>query len=190
MLEKDKIEYLPPAPDVFNCFRLVPKREVRVVIVGQSAYHTPGLAHGLAFSCLKGIPPSLKTIYTELARTVDGFKIPAHGNLSVWCTQGVLLLNVSPTAQKGVADYKPKLWMSLIEAVITGLMNMDRYIVWMLWGQKAQALTKIIGDKGIKLLAAHPSPLNTRGGFVGCGHFVECNTHLIKRGRTPIDWKL
>ena len=189
-LEKDKVDYLPKAEDVFNCYRLTPKNEVKVVIVGQSAYHTPGLAHGLAFSCLQGVPPSLKTVYQELANTVDGFVKPAHGNLTAWAQRGVLLMNVSPTAKKGVADYLPRLWMSLIDSTVNGLVNSNRNIVWMLWGKKAQVLTKLIGDKGFKLLAAHPSPVNTAGGFIGCNHFNLCNQHLIKLGIQSIDWTL
>lgn len=189
-LERDKVDYLPKEPNVFLCYELTPKLEVKAVIVGQSAYHTPGLAHGLAFSSMQGIPPSLKTIYKELAASVDGWVTPTHGNLTKWAQQGVLLMNVSPTAKRGVADYLPLLWMSLVDSVVNGLTKSNRNIVWMLWGAKAQKLTKLIGDKGIKLLAAHPSPVNTHGGFIGCNHFNLCNQHLIKLGVKPVDWSL
>ncbi len=188
-IEKDNIDYLPDASLVFNAFRLIKPEDVKVVIVGQDPYATPGLASGLAFSCNNEIPRSLINIYKELERSIDGFVIPNHGDLSKWCSQGVLLLNISLVAKSGSSGYKPMMWMDLIDSVVSTLTNQNRKIIWIMWGQKAQMLSKHIGEKGIKLTAAHPSPL-VRSGFAGCNHFAIVNKTLADLGKNPIDWSL
>ena len=188
-IEADGISYHPNADLVFDCFRLLTPKQVKVVIVGQDPYHIPGLAHGLSFSCLDGIPPSLRNIYKELHSSIEGFDIPTHGNLTKWCSQGVLLLNTSLTAKSGSSGYKPKQWMDIIDSTVKTLTSLDRKIIWVMWGNKAQFLSKIIGERGIKLTAAHPSPL-VRSGFDGCNHFAIINKTLTDLGKEPIDWSL
>ena len=190
LIEKDNVQYLPPAQYTFEAFRLTSKLDVKVVIVGQGPYHNIGAAHGLSFSCLNGIQPSLQTIYQELARSIPGFKKPDHGNLSSWARQGVLLLNICLVTQTGRDDYRLKAWMDIVESTVVGLTNQSKHIVWMMFGAKAQELGKLIGGKGVKLPAGHPSPKNASGGFVGSNVFVKCNDSLVKNGLEPIDWSL
>lgn len=190
-LEDDNIDYLPKGELVFDAFNYTRKDEVKVVIVGQDPYYQPDMATGLAFSCNNSagvIPASLKNIYKELEQSIEGFVVPDSADLTHWAKQGVLLLNMSLTAKLGKPGYKPKLWMDIIDSVVSGLTNSNRKIIWIMWGNEAQKLSKLIGDKGIKLTAAHPSPANTRGGFIGCGHFKKANDLLVKNGQTPIDW--
>jgi uracil-DNA glycosylase len=189
-IEEENLEYLPPHTDTFRAFHETPKESVKVVIIGQDPYFSDDKATGLAFSCNNGVPPSLENIYKELKESIDGFVIPDHGDLTHWAKQGVLLLNVSLTAKKGKAGHKPKRWMDIIDSVVSGLTNQDKKIIWIMWGAEAQKISKLIEGRGIELKAAHPSPANTRGGFLGCGHFKTANDILIKNGKTPIDWQI
>src|SRR5665647_769387 len=117
-IRDDEIKYLPPASKVFNAFHMTPFDNVRVVIIGEGPYFKPGLANGLAFSCDNGVPPSLSNIYKEVEQCYPDFVIPKHGDLSPWCSQGVLLLNISLTVKSGQATYgKDLLWMSFIDTV-------------------------------------------------------------------------
>ena len=189
-LEELDIVLAPRCDLTFRAYELVPKNKVKVVIIGEGPYHTPNVANGLSFSCNGPVAPSLKNIYKELERSIPDFRVPTHGDLTSWCSEGVLLLNTSLTVKLGSAGFLPRLWMSLIDSTVNGLINRDRHIIWMLWGEKAKIVARLIGDKGIVLTAAHPSPLNTRGGFVGCGHFSKCNAILTSKGRTAINWSL
>jgi uracil-DNA glycosylase len=190
IIENDKINYFPPPDKVFNAYRLVKPTDVRVVIIGQDPYHTPGAANGLAFSCNTKVPPLLGNIYKELAKDIPGFVIPNHGDLTAWCKQGIFLFNISLTAKGGIADYKPAIWMDITDATISHLTSTNRNIIWVLWGEKAQTMGKLIKEKGIKLVAGNPNPNDTRGGFLGCKHFSKINKILTDRGDTPIDWNL
>ena len=191
-IKNDEINYLPPALKVFNAFHMTPFNDVRVVIIGQDPYYKPGLANGLAFSCDSGVPPSLNNIYKEVKNCYPDFVIPKHGDLSPWCAQGVLLLNISLTAKSGEAGYRPLLWMSFIDALIAALTNRKgkKKIIWVMWGAQAQKIGKLIAGKGIELKAAHPSPANAHGGFIGCKHFSKINKILRKQEEPEIDWTL
>jgi uracil-DNA glycosylase len=189
-LEKDKIDYLPSSEKVFNAYRLMKPEQVKVVIIGQDPYYTPGLANGLAFSCDSKVPQCLKIIYKELERDIKGFVTPNHGNLINWSKQGVLLLNISLTAKSGTPKYKPQMWMDLISATINKLTSINRNIIWVMWGKEAQAISYLIGDNGMKLTASHPNPANSRDGFIGCSHFSKINQMLKLIGEKEIDWSL
>jgi uracil-DNA glycosylase len=192
-LRDDGIKYTPDKPRyVFRSFDALPPENVNVVIVGQDPYYTPGTSNGLAFSTRRGKPltPTLKNIYKELVASIPGFVAPDHGDLSAWCRQGVLLLNKSLTAKVGKSGDHLGRWMDLISNVIKHLTNINKHIIWVMWGSKAQELAKLIGDKGIILMAAHPSPVNTGGGFLGCGHFRIINEKRVKLKKEPINWNL
>jgi uracil-DNA glycosylase len=187
-IEEEQIVYFPIYTMVFDAYHYTPKDIVKVVMVGPEPYFSGDMATGLAFSCNNGIPKSLENIYKELAQSIEGFVIPNHGDLSHWAKEGVLLLNVSFTAKKGQSGYKPKRWMDIIDSTVTGLTNQDKKIIWILCGNEAQKISKLIGDAGIKLMAADPS--YNKGGFLGCGHFKKTNELLAKYGKTPINWQI
>ena len=184
----------PKSTDVFNAFKHTPFERVKVVLLGQDPYHGPGQAHGLSFSVQKGvaIPPSLRNMYKELANDIPGFKIPAHGDLTAWADQGVLLLNATLTVRAHQAgSHQGKGWETFTNHVISALSAEKQGLVFLLWGKFAQNKAQLIdGTKHNLLKAAHPSPLSAHNGFLGCRHFSKTNDILQAQGQTPIDWQI
>jgi uracil-DNA glycosylase len=184
----------PKSTDVFNAFKHTPLERVKVVLLGQDPYHGPGQAHGLSFSVQKGvaIPPSLRNMYKELANDIPGFKIPAHGDLTAWADQGVLLLNATLTVRAHQAgSHQGKGWETFTNHVISALSAEKQGLVFLLWGKFAQNKAQLIdGTKHNLLKAAHPSPLSAHNGFLGCRHFSKTNDILQAQGQTPIDWQI
>ena len=180
----------PPARLIFNAFAQTPFEQVRVVIIGQDPYHQPGQAMGLSFSVPQGvrIPPSLLNIYKELERSIPGYQRPAHGDLTHWAEQGVLLLNASLTVLHGQAASHAHIgWQQFTDAAISALSARDKPVVFLLWGNFAKKKAELIdSNRHFVLTAPHPSPLAR--GFIGCGHFVETNRILAECGETPIQW--
>lgn len=183
----------PPGPLIFNAFNTTPFDRVKVVIFGQDPYHGPGQAHGLCFSVQRGVrpPPSLVNIYKELRDDV-GFKIPDHGNLEGWATQGVLLLNASLTVRAAQAgSHQGKGWERFTDAAVKALNEHREGLVFLLWGRPAQLKGSIIDPARHHVLkAVHPSPLSAYGGFFGCKHFSKTNALLKQMGKDPIDWQI
>ena len=184
----------PPAKDVFNAFDSTPMDQVKAVIIGQDPYHGPGQAHGLCFSVAPGItpPPSLKNIFKALHHDLD-LAPPAHGCLSHWAQQGVLLLNTVLTVTHGKAYSHRKMgWQQFTDAVIRMIdQQLPHPVVFLLWGKHAIQKTDLIHNpKHLVLQAPHPSPLSAHRGFLTCQHFSRTNTWLTQQGRTPIDWQL
>lgn len=184
----------PQSADVFNAFKHTPLERVKVVLLGQDPYHGPGQAHGLSFSVQKGvaIPPSLRNMYKELANDIPGFKIPAHGDLTAWADQGVLLLNATLTVRAHQAgSHQGKGWETFTNHVISALSAEKQGLVFLLWGRFAQNKAQLIDDTKHNLLkAAHPSPLSAHNGFLGCRHFSKTNDILLAQGQSPIDWQI
>lgn len=184
----------PPANDVFNAFKATEFDDVKVVILGQDPYHGPGQAHGLCFSVQPGVktPPSLANMYKELKQSIPGFEIPEHGYLQKWAEQGVLLLNTVLTVEQGNAHSHSKIgWEQFTDKVIEALNFNACGIVFMLWGSHAQKKgAHIDTNKHYVLKTAHPSPLSAHRGFLGCGHFVQCNALLEQQGKTAINWQI
>jgi uracil-DNA glycosylase len=184
----------PKGPDIFNAFNHTTFDKVKVVILGQDPYHGPGQAHGLSFSVQKGvtIPPSLKNIYKELETDIEGFKLPAHGNLTKWADEGVLLLNATLTVRAHEAgSHQGKGWERFTDHVITELSERKTGIIFLLWGRYAQNKSALIDESKHTLLkAAHPSPFSAYNGFFGCRHFSQTNTKLAAQGKSPIDWQI
>ena len=178
---------------IFNAFNTTPLPEVKVVILGQDPYHQPNQAMGLSFSVPQGvpIPPSLRNVYKELARTIDGFIIPNHGDLSKWAQQGVFLLNAVLTVTQGQAASHAGLgWQTFTDAVIRTISEHNEGVVFMLWGNFAKQKAELIDAHRHHILTAvHPSPL-AGGGFAGCNHFALANALLIKQGKQAIDWQV
>ena len=183
----------PRGKEIFTAFNLTPVEEVKVVILGQDPYHGPNQAHGLSFSVQKGvkIPPSLQNIYKELQQDI-GFKIPSHGNLSSWASQGVLLLNAILTVKKGQpASHRKIGWEQFTNAVIEKLSNQQKQLVFLLWGNFAKSKLPLINSNNghLILTAAHPSPFSAHNGFFGTKHFSKTNDFLKKHNKKSINWE-
>ncbi len=185
----------PRGSDIFNAFNTTPFDNVKVVILGQDPYHGSNQAHGLSFSVQKGvdIPPSLRNIYKELQTDIPGFKIPGHGNLTEWATQGVLLLNATLTVQAANAgSHQKKGWEIFTDTVIKKISDEKQGVVFILWGNYAQSKAALIDEsKHLIIRSTHPSPLAvSRGGFFGSRPFSKANDYLLKQGKQPIDWQI
>ncbi|PIE82334.1 MAG: uracil-DNA glycosylase [Cardiobacteriales bacterium] len=191
--QQQGIKTYPPNKLLFNAFSQTPFNKVKIVIIGQDPYHQPQQAMGLSFSVPKGIriPPSLINIYKELARSIEGFIPPNHGDLSAWAQQGVLLLNASLSVEHGKAGSHSKIgWQYFTNAVIKILSEKKSGLIFMLWGNFAKQKASLIdANKHYILTAVHPSPL-AGGKFYGCGHFARANDILIANKQTPINWQL
>ena len=183
----------PPGDDIFNAFHLTPLRDVKVVIIGQDPYHEPGQAHGLSFSVKPGvdIPPSLQNIYKELQDDL-GCYIPDNGYLVKWAKQGVLLLNAVLTVRAHqAASHQGKGWEEFTDAAIRVVNEVDRPVVFMLWGSFARSKRSMLTNpKHLILEAPHPSPLSAYRGFFGCHHFSKANEFLKENGVSEIDWQI
>lgn len=183
----------PPGSLIFNAFNVMPFDKVKVVILGQDPYHGKGQAHGLSFSVQKGVapPPSLINIFKELQKDI-GLPIPAHGDLSHWAEQGVMLLNASLTVRAGEPMSHAKIgWADFTDSVIRKISDKKEHVVFLLWGKFAQEKQTLIDEtKHLVLKAAHPSPFSADKGFFGCKHFSKANAYLVANGIDPIDWSL
>jgi uracil-DNA glycosylase len=168
----------------------------KVVILGQDPYHGPGQAHGLSFSVQDGVrvPPSLLNIYKELESDL-GLPRAAHGDLSTWARQGVLLLNAALTVEQGQpASHQGKGWEEITDAVVAAVAAKAEPCVFLLWGsharKKALSVPGLAQSHHLVLTAPHPSPLSAHSGFLGCRHFSQANAFLEVRGRGAVDWQL
>lgn len=181
----------PKPGELFRAFDLVAPSEVKVVILGQDPYHTPGVAHGLAFSTdsKNPIPPSLLNIFKEIEAEY-GRPVNRSPDLTRWATQGVLLLNASLSVASGQANSHESFgWHRFTDAAIKALSDQETHIVFMLWGAFAGKKEHLIDwDTHLILKSAHPSPLSAHRGFLGNGHFKAANEYLREMGRGEIDW--
>ena len=182
----------PPKSAVFKAFEYCPFDQIKVVILGQDPYHNPGQAHGLSFSVPKGLkpPPSLKNIFKELQTDLQ-MPIPAHGDLTAWTQQGVLLLNACLTVEANLpASHQSKGWETFTDKVIRTISDKHTGVVFMLWGNFAKQKKHLIDAKHLVLEAAHPSPFSAYQGFLGCQHFSKANAFLSAHKKPIIDWRL
>lgn len=187
----------PPRGSRLAALALTPLDKVRVVILGQDPYHGPGQAHGLSFSVQDGVkvPPSLVNIYKELEADL-GLPRAAHGNLTKWAKQGVLLLNNSLTVEDGKpASHSGKGWEAITDAVVAAVAAKAEPCVFMLWGSHARKKAANVPDLGrdthhLVLTAPHPSPLSAHSGWFGCRHFSQANAFLQANGRGAVDWRV
>ena len=183
--------YLPAGDKVLRAFSR-PMADVRVLVVGQDPYPTPGHPVGLSFSVegdVRPVPRSLQNIYAEL-RDDLGIDPAVHGDLSAWFEQGVLLLNGVLTVRPGAAaSHRGKGWEAVTQCAIEALVARGGPLVAILWGRDAQSLTPMLGDVPI-IASAHPSPLSARAGFFGSRPFSRANELLVAQGANPVDWRL
>lgn len=182
---------LPERSAVLRAFR-EPLSRVRVLVVGQDPYPTPGYAMGLSFSVqpqVRPLPRSLQNIFTELQSDV-GAPPPANGDLTPWADQGVLLCNRVLTVSAGDAGSHRGLgWEAVTDRAVAALVERGGPLVAVLWGRDAQALAPALGDVPI-VASAHPSPLSARRGFFGSRPFSQVNDLLTAQGAAPVDWAL
>ena len=191
--EKNQYTIFPPGGLIFEAFNKTPFDKVKVVILGQDPYHGPNQANGLCFSVSKGVslPPSLKNIYKEIESDL-GLKMPPHGDLGQWASEGVLLLNATLTVrQSSPGSHQGQGWETFTDAAIRCISDLKSGVVFILWGRYAQAKASLIDhSKHLVLTAAHPSPFSAYNGFFGCRHFSQANKYLLEQGKTPINWQL
>lgn len=183
--------YLPPGPDVLRAFA-APLDSVRVLIVGQDPYPTPGHAMGLSFSVrpdVRPLPRSLANIFRELG-TDTGAARPATGDLLPWTNCGVMLLNRVLTVRPGApGSHRGRGWEAITDAAIGALVARGTPLVAILWGRQAQELRPLL--RGTPMVAsAHPSPMSADRGFFGSRPFSRANELLVTQDATAIDWAL
>ena len=183
--------YLPAGPNVLRAFTF-PLDKVKVLIVGQDPYPTPGHAVGLSFSVapdVRPLPRSLDNIFKEY-RDDLGYPAPSTGDLTPWCEQGVMLLNRVLTVRPGTpASHRGKGWEAVTECAIRALAARRQPLVAVLWGRDASTLKPMLEDTAV-IESPHPSPLSASRGFFGSKPFSRANELLTQRGAEPIDWRL
>lgn len=186
--------YLPGGPHVLRAFER-PLPDVRVLIVGQDPYPTPGHAVGLSFSVaadVRPIPKSLINIYRELVDDL-GVDPASNGDLSPWADQGVMLLNRVLTVRPGAsASHRGKGWETVTQRAIEALAQAGadgQPLVAILWGRDARNLVPML--RAVPCIeSAHPSPLSAHSGFFGSRPFSRANELLTRQGADPVDWRL
>lgn len=183
--------YLPAAEHILRAFTQ-PFADVRVLIVGQDPYPTPGHPIGLSFAVerdVRPLPPSLRNIYRELQADL-GIAPPEHGDLTAWTRHGVLLLNRCLTVAPGSsASHRGKGWEPITEQAIRALVARGTPLVAILWGRDARSLRPMLGPVPA-VESAHPSPLSAANGFFGSKPFSRANVALVQQGAEPVDWTL
>lgn len=181
-------QILPPSDAWFRAYELVAPKDVRVVVIGQDPYPTPGHSHGLAFSYAGAgsLPRSLRNILVELAADLD-IEAPQRGDLTPWARRGVLLLNTVLTVRAGEAgSHRRQGWEALTQAAVGHIVSRPEPVVFLLWGRDARKVAPVVEPPHHVLEAGHPSPLSIRY-FRGCRPFSQANALL---GTRAVDWTL
>lgn len=197
-ISKDLTTITPPIENWFEWAKLTDVDNIKCVILGQDPYPRTGWAHGLSFSCMSCVPPSLKNIYKCLEKQKNITQLPESGNLTSWVKQGVLLLNVGLTTNVGITAAHIKFWKPYITQIIKNLCeyyyNKGQQLVFMLWGNFAKGFIKYIdSDFHVVMNWIHPSPLAqnrvpAQHKFINCSHFSDINEFLTADCRAPINW--
>lgn len=183
----EEVPIYPLKENVFKAFNLTSPEEVKVVLLGQDPYHTPGQAQGLAFSLPNNAPtqPSMRNILKELESDLGESRYSQ--DLTSWGEQGVLLLNASLTVKEGQPNSMAKDWEQVTKWFIEVIDNLPQPIVFILWGKNAQSFMPMIKHKDI-IHSAHPSPFSASRGFFGSKPFSKTNELLEKHNIKGIDW--
>jgi uracil-DNA glycosylase len=189
---KEGKRYLPAGDLVLRAFKQ-PFDDVKVLIVGQDPYPTPGHPVGLAFSVAPDVTPlpgSLVNIFREYSQDL-GCPTPATGDLTPWTERGVLLLNRVLTVQPGKpGSHRGQGWEEVTEQAIRALAARDKPLVAILWGRDARNVAPFLGDRVPRIESAHPSPMSAHNGFFGTRPFSRANQLLQRQNADPVDWKL
>ena len=185
--------YLPSGENVLRAFTF-PLAEVRVLIVGQDPYPTPGHAVGLSFSVapdVRPLPRSLDNIFKEYASDL-GHPAPSSGDLTTWSQRGVMMLNRVLTVRPGTpASHRGKGWEAVTECAIKALVARPEPLVAVLWGRDASTLKPMLSQGHCATIeSVHPSPLSASRGFFGSRPFSRTNQLLAEMGAEPVDWQL
>jgi uracil-DNA glycosylase len=185
--------YLPAGENVLRAFTF-PLDAVRVLIVGQDPYPTPGHAVGLSFSVaadVRPLPRSLENIFSEYASDL-GFPAPSCGDLTPWAQRGVMMLNRVLTVQpRNAASHRGKGWEAVTECAIRALVDRRQPMVAILWGRDASTLKPMLAGSDCQSIESpHPSPLSASRGFFGSRPFSRANALLTEMGAEPVDWRL
>jgi uracil-DNA glycosylase len=191
--ETHKPYYGAACKDIFKALAITSYDQVRVLLVGQDPYPTPGYAHGLCFSVkptVRPLPFSLRNIYRELHEDV-GCQIPNNGDLEPWARQGVLMLNTVLTVRAHQANtHQGRGWERFTDRIIELIAAKEKRVVFVLWGRTAQKKQRLITQsQHVVIACAHPSPLSVRK-FFGCRCFSHINRNLADAGLGPIDWQI
>jgi uracil-DNA glycosylase len=188
---REEPAYLPAGDRIFAAFQR-PLADVRVLVVGQDPYPTPGHPIGLSFAVARGVwplPPSLRNIYVEL-RDETGEVPPQHGDLTAWADRGVMLLNRCLTVRPGDSNsHRGRGWEEVTECAITALARRGGPLAAILWGRDAQTLKPLLAPVPW-VESVHPSPLSAHRGFFGSKPFSRVNRMLVEQGGDPIEWRL
>lgn len=184
---------LPPPQDIFAALHGTSYEQVRVLLLGQDPYHTPGMAHGLCFSVpphVRPIPPSLRNVYRELRDDV-GCRIPNNGCLEPWAKQGILMLNAVLTVRAHAANsHRGRGWEIFTDRIIELVNEKPTRVVFVLWGGEAKKKRALVTNpQHVVIACAHPSPLSARN-FFGSRCFSQVNRALTELGLAPIDWQI
>ena len=180
----------PSMENIFRAFYLVPLNEIKIVILGQDPFFN-GSAVGLAFSVKKGnaINPSLRNIQQEVSSC--GFDVDKkQGDLTQWAKQGVFLINTALTVKEGSAGSHLKVWSKFTQELIKYITDKRDDLVFILWGEKAQAYKKYFSKDQFTVETSHPSPLSASRGFLGSQCFVEANSYLLAANKDEVDWSI
>lgn len=191
-VERSLYEILPAPDQVFNALAATAIADVRVVILGQDPYPTPGHAHGLAFSILPGNPiaAGARNIIQELGSDI-GAPHPGHFFLGSWASQGVLLLNCALTVRAHQAgSHKDIGWHSFTDTIIARVADYHQHVVFILWGKHAWSKERLIPARHTIIRSYHPSPYTASKGFFGSKPFSRANAALVKHDQAEIDWNL
>jgi len=184
--------YLPAGTNVLRAFQQ-PFDAVRVLIMGQDPYPTPGHAVGLSFSVapqVRPLPGSLVNIFREYSQDL-GLPAPSNGDLSPWTERGVLLLNRALTTAPGKPGaHRGKGWEAVTAQAITALAQRGTPLVAILWGRDAREVKPLLGTGVSCIESAHPSPMSADRGFFGSRPFSRANDLLARQGAEPVDWRL
>ncbi len=183
--------YLPAGARIFRAFER-PLAEVRVLVVGQDPYPTPGHPIGLSFAVegdVRPLPRSLVNVYRELVDDL-GVAAPSHGDLTAWADQGVMLLNRVLTVRPGEsASHRGRGWEQVTEAAVRALAARGGPLAAILWGREAQSLMPLLTPVPA-VTSAHPSPLSAARGFFGSRPFSRVDALLVEQGGAPVDWTI
>jgi uracil-DNA glycosylase len=186
-------KYLPAGANVLRAFQQ-PFADVRVLVVGQDPYPTPGHAVGLSFSVapdVRPLPKSLQNIFREYQSDL-GHPAPSTGDLTPWAEAGVLMLNRVLTVEPGApGSHRNKGWEKVTEAAVQALvLRPDQPLVAVLWGKDAQTVKPLLGDEVPTVESAHPSPMSADRGFFGSKPFSRVDEYLTELVDDPLDWRL
>lgn len=186
-------QILPARTEIYRALELTPPDRVKVLLLGQDPYPTPGHAHGLCFSVqasVRPLPGSLRNVFKELQADV-GFRIPNNGFLESWARQGMLMLNTVLTLEARRANSHAKHgWEPFTDRIIQTVAARPTRVVFLLWGASAHKKAKWVTQPHHRIIqCAHPSPLSAKK-FLGCRCFSQTNRELVDGGLPPIDWQI